>query len=277
MSYYNGKKVLTVVRNTMGVLEGVYYTDNILNIDNNLPTQTIKITGDDLNTNITGESLSVVVNGANNNFTINGDYNHILVNGEDTVIDLSNCISSIEIVDNNPSAHGYIVDNLRAENIAKGVTILGVTGTHENGITGVTYEDSELTVDCEALQPHEIYIERAGKSPSININGDTTTVYLALVDGTVNISDCTSDIYIEDNNPQQHTVSANNLAPRNIAKGVTILGVTGTHESGTPIEVATATEMDALLVADNVNKIYKYVGTTNATYEYGELYQVIEE
>lgn len=46
---------------------------------------------------------------------------------------------------------------------------------------------------------------------------------------------------------------------------------------GIPIEVATAAEMDALLVDENVGKIYKYVGTTNVTYEYGELYQVVEE
>ena len=56
-----------------------------------------------------------------------------------------------------------------------------------------------------------------------------------------------------------------------------IKGSSGSGSNGTPIEVATAEEMDALLVAENVGKIYKYVGTTNATYESGEFYQVVEE
>lgn len=47
--------------------------------------------------------------------------------------------------------------------------------------------------------------------------------------------------------------------------------------SGTPIEVATASEMDALLTTNNVGKIYLYKGVTNETYTNGELYQVVEE
>ena len=251
MSYYNGKKVLSVIRNAANGIEGITYTDNVLTVNcYDFQPEQINVVG----------AASII--------------NLAVV---DTELDISNAIGAINITDTNSNQHTVSATNLKAENIAKGVTILGVTGTHENGITGVTWADSELTVDCEALQPHEIYIERAGKSPSININGDTTTVNLELVDGTVDISNCTSEIEIVDNRTQQHSVAVNNLAPSNIAKGVTILGVTGTHESGTPIEVATATEMDALLVADNVNKIYKYVGTTDATYEYGELYQVVEE
>lgn len=48
-------------------------------------------------------------------------------------------------------------------------------------------------------------------------------------------------------------------------------------KSGLPIEVDTSSKMDALLVANNVGKIYKYVGTTDATYKNGELYQVVDE
>lgn len=47
--------------------------------------------------------------------------------------------------------------------------------------------------------------------------------------------------------------------------------------SGAPIEVATAAAMDALLVTENIGKVYKYVGTNDDTYTNGELYQVIEE
>ena len=45
---------------------------------------------------------------------------------------------------------------------------------------------------------------------------------------------------------------------------------------GTPIELATSEEMEAVLVADNIGKIYKYVGETNETFTNGNLYQVME-
>lgn len=51
----------------------------------------------------------------------------------------------------------------------------------------------------------------------------------------------------------------------------------GDGEAGLPIEVLSTEEMDALLVTENIGKIYKYVGTTGDTYTNCELYQVIEE
>lgn len=42
------------------------------------------------------------------------------------------------------------------------------------------------------------------------------------------------------------------------------------------IEVATAAEMNALLVAENVGKAYKFTGTTDNTYTNGDVYEVIE-
>lgn len=45
---------------------------------------------------------------------------------------------------------------------------------------------------------------------------------------------------------------------------------------GKPIELATNEEMEAVLVADNIGKIYKYVGETNETFTNGNLYQVME-
>lgn len=62
-----------------------------------------------------------------------------------------------------------------------------------------------------------------------------------------------------------------NIIPENIKKDISILGVVGSLENSNPVEVATSSEMDALLVADNVGKIYKFVGTsskyiTNAIY-----------
>lgn len=68
-----------------------------------------------------------------------------------------------------------------------------------------------------------------------------------------------------------------NIVAENIKKDVTILGVTGTLESGssgTPIDVATEQEMASILTnatADDNGKIYRYTGTTG-TYVNGALY-----
>ena len=42
-------------------------------------------------------------------------------------------------------------------------------------------------------------------------------------------------------------------------------------------DVATASEMDALLTAENVGRTYRYTGTTDDSYVNGDLYRVEEE
>lgn len=44
-----------------------------------------------------------------------------------------------------------------------------------------------------------------------------------------------------------------------------------------PIEVSTAAAMTVLLVTANVGKVYKFTGTTDATYTNGDLYEVVSE
>lgn len=46
-----------------------------------------------------------------------------------------------------------------------------------------------------------------------------------------------------------------------------------THE-GEPIEISTSAGMDAVLIAENVGKVYRYTGTTDANYTNGDLYEV---
>lgn len=41
-------------------------------------------------------------------------------------------------------------------------------------------------------------------------------------------------------------------------------------------EISTAAEMNALLVAENVGKAYKFVGTTDSTYTNGDIYEVVQ-
>lgn len=108
--------------------------------------------------------------------------------------------------------------------------------TTGGGIPGVTYEDSELYVDCDTLKPNELMIDNSDGSADVIVNGDSTTVILGLIDGTVDISDCSSYIDIIDNGSDNHTVSATNLSPENIKDGVTILGVTGTYIGAVELE-----------------------------------------
>lgn len=51
---------------------------------------------------------------------------------------------------------------------------------------------------------------------------------------------------------------------------------TSNNIGGFPIELSTPEEMEAVLVAENIGKIYKYVGETNETFTNGNLYQVTE-
>ena len=46
--------------------------------------------------------------------------------------------------------------------------------------------------------------------------------------------------------------------------------------TGEPIEISTSAAMDAVLVAANVGKVYRYTGTTDANYTNGDLYEVEE-
>lgn len=65
-----------------------------------------------------------------------------------------------------------------------------------------------------------------------------------------------------------------NIKAENIAAGVTILGVTGTHKGGAnPETVESESAMNALLVGENVGKVYKYVGASGI-YDNGAFYLV---
>ncbi len=45
----------------------------------------------------------------------------------------------------------------------------------------------------------------------------------------------------------------------------------------TPLEIADPIEMEAVLIVENLGKIYKYVGETNETFTNGAIYQIVEE
>lgn len=72
------------------------------------------------------------------------------------------------------------------------------------------------------------------------------------------------------------------------ASGTTTITANGLHdvapykfamvnvEKGKPIEIEDPIEMEAVLVSENIGKIYKYIGETNETYTNNNLYEVTE-
>lgn len=129
-------------------------------------------------------------------------------------------------------------------------------------INGVTWADSELYIDQNLLKANEIAIENTDTSADVYVKGDSTNVYVELLDGTVDISNCTSEIFIEDNQTAEHTVSATNLSAANIKKDVTILGVTGTYTDA--IDGVTYDE-DTMKLTINKNA-YIYIGNSSEVY-----------
>lgn len=64
-----------------------------------------------------------------------------------------------------------------------------------------------------------------------------------------------------------------NLTADNIKSGTSIFGVAGSYVDSTPIEISTDAGMEAVLISDNVGKVYKFTGTSD-TYTNGDLYVV---
>jgi hypothetical protein len=63
------------------------------------------------------------------------------------------------------------------------------------------------------------------------------------------------------------------LVPENIRDGVSIAGISGKFDNGIK-DIATEAEMTALLVAENVGRVYRFVGEDSETYINGDLYAV---
>lgn len=119
----------------------------------------------------------VVVNCEGDSYTIN-------VKAVDPTIDFTDIGNGeIEIIDNSGTAgirHNYVVTNLTAENIKKGVNILGVTGTLEPGITPTG------TLDITTNGTHDVTTYA-----SVNVNVPTPTI---------TFNESTGELTINDNN-----------------------------------------------------------------------------
>ncbi len=124
--------------------------------------------------------------------------------------------------------------NLVAGNIKKGVSIFGVNGTYDNGIEGVSINESgTLSIDDT----------ETSKVDLILVNGEYHEVHFYGENNEAHIENYT-DIYVSNNCEIYYTsgtVTTTNLKATNIKKGVSILGVTGTYE--TPIDLDDITTM----------------------------------
>lgn len=126
----------------------------------------------------------------------------------------------------------------------------------ENGVTTAPQGQAFKKVTVNVPQP--VYQQK-----TVTSNGEVTADegYDALSKVTVAVPLPSGSINITENGTVD--ISAYQTAVVNVPKGI-------------PIEVSTAAGMTAVLIAANVGKAYKFIGTTDATYTNGDIY-VVEE
>ena len=200
--------------------------------------------------------------------TIEGD--PITISASDLVSGTKN-LTNTSVTDVTNYANAQIVDsNLTAANIANGVTVLGITGTHQGGITPtgtieISSTDSANPDDVTNYAGAYVAAGTAGtptatKGPvnnhsiSVTPSVTNTTGYITgstktgtpvsvsaseLVSGTLNITN-TSAANVT-NYASAQVVDAN-LTAGNIKKDVSILGVVGTYEGTGGAALVTETE-----------------------------------
>lgn len=101
----------------------------------------------------------------------------------------------------------------------------------------------------------------------VNLNGETSNASLGS-DNVITIEAFKSNIVFNiTSNGTTTLATKNTYVPSDIDFNVNVAGI---------IEIATSSAMDAVLVADNVGKYYKYTGTTDDKYTNGDIYQVQE-
>lgn len=256
MAYYNGKKILKKIlvqgSNIVGVTE-----------ENN----TLKIEGyGNSNISIYDENKTIATN-SNSNVNVNGDGSTININGDNTV---NNYASTVTL---NTYGGSYVANNLAAENIKSGVTILGHTGTYEGSgggsvtiptVTNIQLNSNGyLTFECDTSSlseytPTITYLinvngfELTSTKTSINIGG-----YLR--EGSNEISVITKAVLNDTSNKNQQTISYS--MPQFYCQ---VLDATLPHEVGTNPVVIPLNKY-VYIFGGNTKKIIKFDSETKTS------------
>lgn len=120
-------------------------------------------------------------------------------------------------------------ETLIADNIKKDINIGGIVGTFEGLPAGISFDtDNYLWLDYQ-LQTERVYISELNDQTAIIIQNGSNEVFLNNEDITLSSNNLSSVTFTED---YIGSVTAPNLTAENIKKDTTILGVTGTLESG---------------------------------------------
>lgn len=121
--------------------------------------------------------------------------------------------------------------NLIASNIKSGITIFGVTGSYSESTPDITYNTPTITYDSD-LNQGMIEVTTTDDDLVADTTFDPATVFPSIAGSLITPS--TTDITINKNqwikNNNIIIKGDSNLIASNIANGVTIFGVTGTHQ-----------------------------------------------
>ena len=117
-----------------------------------------------------------------------------------------------------------------------------------------------------------IYVAPLLQSKTITSNGDIVadTGYVGLLKVTVNVPAIPTQ-------EKSVTITENGTTEVTPDSGKNLSKVTVTTNVAGITEITTSSAMDTVLVAANVGKYYKYVGTTDDKYTNGDIYQVQDE
>lgn len=80
----------------------------------------------------------------------------------------------------------------------------------EGSIAGITYTGDSLSVDNYVLKAEDITITSAN-SIDVSVSGGNNNVNLSVSNSTIDITNCSNDIHIVDNDPQGHELTVDNM------------------------------------------------------------------
>ena len=137
------------------------------------------------------------------------------------------------------------------------------------GLSKVTVNVASTGYDRVVTVGDTINVNDLPYDESYTITSSAPTVVTAADDGGVWL--------VEAVGAGEATVTVTENTPDgDVVRGRLKILVNAKQIEGSPIEVATATEMANLLIPKNVGKVYRFTGTTDATYTNGDLYEVVK-